>query len=63
MTYDVLFRDHGGHIFSRANLVADCHEVAIERARRIYRSGIGAGYEIWMEGQHVHTEGVIRTDK
>ncbi len=63
MTYDLLFRDHGGHIFSRASLVADSHEVAIERARRIYHSGFGAGYEIWTEGQHVHTEGMLRTRK
>lgn len=60
MNYRLLFQDHGGNIYSRADLVAENHEDAIDTARRIYRTGIGAGYEIWTENQRVHTEAAMR---
>jgi hypothetical protein len=59
MNYHPLFQDHRGNIFSHANLVADSNDVAIDMARRVYRFGIGAGYEIWEAGHHVHTESAI----
>lgn len=59
MNYHLLFQDYTGKIFSHANLVADSNDVAIDMARRVYRCGIGAGYEIWEAGRHVHTEGAM----
>lgn len=59
MNYHLLFQDHGGNIYSHADLEAENHEAAIDAARRIYRTGIGAGYEIWTEDQHVHTETAV----
>lgn len=56
MNYHLLFQDYGGNVYSHANLVAENDNVAIDTARRLYRSGIGAGYEIWTRGQHLHTE-------
>jgi hypothetical protein len=57
MNYHLLFQDYGGNVFSHATLVATNNDVAIDTARRIYRTGIGRGYEIWEAGRHVHTEG------
>jgi hypothetical protein len=57
MNYHLLFQDDGGNVYSHANLVADSNDAAIDTARRIYRTGIGGGYEIWGGGRHLHTEG------
>ena len=59
MNYHLLFQDYGGNIYSHANLLAENDNAAIDTARRLYRSGIGAGYEIWGGGRHLHTEGPL----
>lgn len=56
MNYEVLFRDHGGKIFSRANMQAADDEAAIELADRILRTGIGSGHEIRRNGVTIHFE-------
>ena len=56
MNYFLLFQDAGGHIYSHCNMAAVSNDLAIVKARRIYSSGIGSGYEIWRAGHHIHTE-------
>ena len=56
MNYFLLFQDAGGQIYSHCNMAAVSNDVAIVKARRIYSSSIGSGYEIWRAGHHVHTE-------
>lgn len=56
MLYSLLFQDHAGRVFSNADFCAPNNGDAIDIARRLYRSGIGRGYEIWRAGRFVHTE-------
>ncbi len=54
--YTISFHDFAGRVFSTSSLEAANDEQAISIARRIYRSGIGQGYEIHCQGRHVHSE-------
>lgn len=54
--YKLCFQDFLGRVFSTAQLSAKNDEQAIDIARRIYRTGIGRGYEIQCHGRHVHSE-------
>ncbi len=54
--YVIFFQDFAGRVFSTANFEAANDETAIAKARRIYYSGIGQGYEIHCQGRHVHSE-------
>lgn len=54
--YHVVFIDHAGSQYGSETLVAYSDEVAIEQAKKLYRMGIGAGYEIWRGDCLVHTE-------
>jgi hypothetical protein len=56
MHYSLFFHDHAGHVFSHADISAIDNDDAIDVARRLYRTGIGRGYEIWRTGRHIHTE-------
>ena len=56
MVYRLLFKDHGDQIFGSEAVEADNDRTAVEIARRLFRNGIGAGYEIWRGDQHIHTE-------
>ena len=56
MNYKLCFQDFLGRVFSTAQLSATSDKQAIEIARRIYRTGIGRGYEIQCQGRLVHTE-------
>lgn len=56
MNYKLCFQDFLGRVFSTAQLSAANDMQAIEIARRIYRSGIGRGYEIQCQGRLVHIE-------
>ncbi len=56
MNYKLCFQDFLGRVFSTAQLSAANDLQAIEIARRIYRTGIGRGYEIQCQGRLVHTE-------
>lgn len=62
MNYFLLFQDAGGHIYSHCNMAAVSNDIAIVKARRVYRSGIGSGYEIWRAGHHIHTEPALSDD-
>lgn len=53
--YRIVFFDHGGNIYSVSGLSADSDGAAVEKARRIFVSGIGMGFEIRRDGEHVHT--------
>ncbi len=59
MNYHLLFQDNGGNVYSHANLVAENDNLAIDTARRLYRTVTGGGYEIWTRGRHLHTEGPL----
>jgi 1,2-phenylacetyl-CoA epoxidase PaaB subunit len=54
--YEVHFKDHGGRVFSVGELQAASDRQAIARARRLFRTGVGAGYEIWRKGVCLHSE-------
>ncbi len=54
--YTISFQDFGGRVFSKAQLEAASDKQAISIAHRIYKSGIGQGYEIHCHGRHVHSE-------
>ncbi len=56
MNYFLLFQNAGGHIDSHCSMTAVSTEDAIDKARRNYSWGIGAGYEIWQAGHHIHTD-------
>ncbi len=56
MNYKLCFQDFLGRVFSTAQLSATNDKQAIEIARRIYRTGIGRGYEIQCQGRVIHTE-------
>lgn len=56
MNYKLCFQDFLGRVFSTAQLSATNDKQAIEVARRIYRTGIGRGYEIQCHGRVIHTE-------
>lgn len=54
--YQIIFTDHAGAQYGSDTLVALDDAVAVEQARKRYRMGIGAGYEIWHGDRLVHTE-------
>ena len=56
MRYDLHFKDHGGRIFAFDHLDADNDQQAIAAARRIYRCGIGLGYELLQDGRSIWVE-------
>ncbi len=56
VNYTLRFQDFRGKVFSTAQLVAANDDQAIEIARRIYKTGIGRGYEIQCEDRLVHVE-------
>ncbi|GAA0529450.1 hypothetical protein FHS83_002433 [Rhizomicrobium palustre] len=56
MIYEVVFKDHGGKIYSKSTLEAADDEAAIALARRIHRSGVGHGYDIVKDGTVIHSE-------
>ena len=56
MQFQVSFVDHCGRVFSKSALEAKSERDAISVAKRIYKSGIGAGYLIWREDALVHSE-------
>lgn len=56
MLYEVRFKRNGGDVYTTDTFEADDDASAIETARRIFRSGIGNGYEIWLGDRLVHRE-------
>jgi hypothetical protein len=56
MKYDIEFLDHGGKVFSSAQLEAVDDSDAIDQADRVHRNGIGSGYKILRGGVVVHFE-------
>lgn len=56
MSYELRFKDHGGRTFSLSRLRAASDQQAIDKARRVYRCGIGDHYEIWREDVLIHVE-------
>ena len=56
MQYSLFFHDHAGRVFSHADFSAIDNDDAINVARKLYRTGIGRGYEIWRTDHHIHTE-------
>jgi len=54
--YLLVFKDDGGHVFSAATLSAEHDAGAIAKARSVYRSGIGRGFEIRDGERLVHAE-------
>ena len=54
--FRLYFLDHGGHVFGIDEMRAKDDEAAIQIARAIFKSGIGAGYDIWNNDRHVHLE-------
>ncbi len=56
-SYELRFKNHGGHTFSVSRLHAASDQQAIDKGRRVYRCGIGDHYEIWRGGVLIHVEG------
>jgi hypothetical protein len=56
MKYKLCFQDFLGNVFSTAQLSAADDEQAIKIARRIYKTGIGRGYEIQCQNRVIHRE-------
>ena len=56
LSYELRFKDHGGHTFSVSALRAISDQQAVDKARRVYRCGIGDHYEIWRGDILVHVE-------
>lgn len=53
--YQLIFKNHGGEVFASEFFKAHDDRAAIEKANTEYRSGIGAGYEIWQGDRLVHS--------
>ncbi len=60
MIYEVRFKRNGGNVYSTETIQADDDQSAIAMARRMLKSGIGNGYEIWQGDRLVHTESAAR---
>lgn len=56
MVYRLLFKNHADEIYGTDSIEAHDDRSAVEKAKRIFRCGIGAGYEIWRNGELIHTE-------
>lgn len=56
MIYEVVFKDHGGKVYSKSTLEAADDETVIALARRIHKSGVGSGYDIIKSGAVIHSE-------
>lgn len=56
MEYRVVFLDHGRNAFSVAEVEAESDDAVVDKARRIFASGIGMGYEILRDEELVHIE-------
>jgi DNA-binding NtrC family response regulator len=52
--YHVHYVDHAGHVFDSIELEGDADDAAIEEARRIDVSSVGAGFDVWHESRLVH---------
>jgi hypothetical protein len=56
MIYQATFIDHGDRSFGTASFEAQDDRDAIERARSLFRTGIGKGYRITHSDRTVHIE-------
>jgi hypothetical protein len=54
--YRAHFITHADRIFGVSHFDAEHDEAAIAHARQVFRSGIGKGYEIWLDDRLVHAE-------
>lgn len=56
MEYRVVFLDHGRNQFSVTTMEAESDDGVVDKARRIFASGIGMGYEIRRNEELIHIE-------
>ena len=54
--YRARFLTHGDQVFHVDYFDAEHDEAAIAHAARVFRYGIGKGYEIWHDDRLVHVE-------